>query len=50
MTSSRRNFLRSLGMGAAGGAVVQWPVGPIPAAYAFASTRTAQLDGPVLLG
>jgi len=36
-------------MGAAAGAVVQWPGGPIPAAYAFASTRTAQLDGPVLL-
>src|SRR5882724_1143099 len=37
MTSSRRDFLRSLGIGAAAGAAVQWPLGEVPAAYASES-------------
>jgi len=49
MTSSRRDFLRSLGIGAAAGAAVHWPLGEIPAAYAFESTRATQPDGFVRL-
>ena len=48
MTSSRRDFLRSLGIGAAAGAAVHWPLGEIPAAYAF-ETRATQPDGFVRL-
>jgi len=49
MTSSRRDFLRSLGIGAAAGAAVSWPMGKIPAAYAFEPARVAQPDGFVRL-
>ena len=49
MTSSRRDFLRSLGIGAAAGAAVHWPLGEIPAAYTFESTRATQPDGFVRL-
>src|SRR5438552_5496805 len=49
MTSSRRDFLRSLGIGAAAGAAVHWPLGESPAAYAFESTRATQPDGFVRL-
>ncbi len=49
MTSSRRDFLRSLGIGAAAGAAVSWPMGKIPAAYAFEPARATQPDGLVRL-
>jgi histidinol-phosphate aminotransferase len=44
MIRSRRDFLSSLGIGAAGAAVVRWPLGDIPPAYAFEPTRTGN-DG-----
>src|ERR1700730_9799835 len=49
MTSSRRVVLRAVGIGAAAGAAVHWPLGEIPAAYAFESTRATQPDGFVRL-
>lgn len=45
MTTSRRNFLRSLGVGAAVGRVIQWPMETISTAYAFQRPQTAQSDG-----
>ena len=45
MTRSRRAFLRSLGIGAAAGAAVGWPVGGVPAACAVEPKRIAQSDG-----
>ena len=39
MTSSRRDFLRSLGMGAAAGAAVHWPLGETAVAYASEAAR-----------
>ena len=49
MTSSRRDFLRSLGIGAAAGAAVHWALGENSVAYAFESTRATQPDGFVRL-
>ncbi len=49
MTSSRRDFLRSLGIGAAAGAAVQWPLGEIPAAYASEAARSAGSAGFIRL-
>ncbi len=49
MTSSRRNFLRSLSMGAAAGAAVRWPLRGIPPAYASEPARSAQPDRPIRL-
>ncbi len=49
MTSSRRNFLRSLGLGAAAGAAVRWPLGTIPRAYASEPARAAQSGGFIRL-
>lgn len=39
MTSSRRDFLRSLGIGAAAGAAVHWPLGETAVAYASEAAR-----------
>jgi histidinol-phosphate aminotransferase len=44
MTNSRRDFLRSLGIGAAAGAATRWPLGRIPTAYAYEPTRAAKSD------
>lgn len=49
MASSRRDFLRSLGIGAATGAAVGWPARGIPALYAFEPARTAQSDRFIVL-
>jgi histidinol-phosphate aminotransferase len=49
MTSSRRNFLRSLGFGVTAGAAVRWPLGNIPRAYASEPTRMVQSDGFIRL-
>lgn len=49
MTSSRRDFLRSLGIGAAAGATVQWPMGNIPAAFASEPARFAGPSGFIRL-
>ena len=49
MTSSRRTFLRSLGVGAAAGAAVRWPLGEIPAAYASEAPRAMRPGGLILL-
>jgi len=49
MTGSRRNFLRSLGLGAAAGAAVRWPLGNIPRAYASEPAGMAQADGFIRL-
>jgi histidinol-phosphate aminotransferase len=49
MIKSRRDFLRSLGTGAAAGAAVHWPLGEISAAYAFEPGRTQQSDGFIRL-
>src|SRR5438309_3795999 len=48
MTSSRRNFLRSLGLGAAAGAAARWPLGTIPRAYA-SEPGAAPSDGFIRL-
>src|SRR5450432_3032613 len=48
MASSRRDFLRSLGLGAATGAAVGWPAGGIPPLYAF-EPAPPQSDRLVLL-
>jgi histidinol-phosphate aminotransferase len=48
MTRSRRDFLHSLGIGAAAGAVVRWPLG-ISNAYAGEPARTTQSDGFIRL-
>ena len=39
MAGSRRDFLRSLGMGAAVGAAVHWPLGDISAAAELSRAR-----------
>ena len=41
MIRSRREFLRSLGVGAAVGTAVQWPLGNLAAAHAVEPARTA---------
>ncbi len=46
MTGSRRDFLRSLGIGAA---AVSWPLETVSKAYAFQSPRTGQSDGFIRL-
>jgi histidinol-phosphate aminotransferase len=48
MIRSRRTFLQTLGIGAAAGAAVRWPLGDVPA-FAAASPRTAQSDGFIRL-
>ncbi len=45
MISSRRNFLRSMGVGAAVGVATPWSAGEIPAAYASDIGRAARSDG-----
>jgi histidinol-phosphate aminotransferase len=45
MTRSRRDFLRSLGIGAAAGAAIHWPLENVSTAYAFQTARTYQSDG-----
>jgi histidinol-phosphate aminotransferase len=45
MISSRRNFLRSMGVGAAVGVAAPWSLGEIPAAYASDTGRAARSDG-----
>src|ERR1700737_3445371 len=49
MIKSRRDFLRSLGTGAAAGAAVHWPLGDISAAYTSEPGRTQQSDGFIRL-
>ena len=49
MVKSRRDFLRSLGIGAAAGAAVHWPLGDISAASALKPSRTRQSDGFIRL-
>ena len=49
MISSRRNFLQALGIGAAAGAAVHWPLGDVSKAHAFEAARTGQRDGIILL-
>ena len=48
MIRSRRDFLRSLGIGAAAGAAVRFPLGT-SRAYAAEPVRTGQPDGFILL-
>ncbi len=48
MIKSRRDFLRSLSMGAAAGAAVHWPLGSI-SAYALEPDRTRKSDGFIRL-
>ncbi len=48
MTSSRRGFLRVLGVGAVAGAAVRWPA-EIPSAYALDTTKPSPSDGLTLL-
>ena len=45
MISSRRSFLRSLGVGAAAGAAVPWSLRKIPAAYAAEPGLAVRSDG-----
>jgi len=47
MRSSRRDFLRSLGIGVASGSAVRWPLKVTPGAYA--SARAPRLDGFIRL-
>lgn len=49
MLLSRRNFLRSVGKGAAVGAIAQWPMGTASLAAAFEPPRSKQPGGPILL-
>ncbi len=49
MIRSRRDFLRSIGIGAAAGAAVHWPLEGRSAAYAFEPARTQRSDGPIRL-
>jgi histidinol-phosphate aminotransferase len=48
MTSSRRGFLRVLGVGAVAGVAVRWPA-EIPSAYALDTTKPSPSDGLTLL-
>ena len=48
MIKSRRSFLQTLGVGAAAGAAVRWPLGDV-SALAAASPRGAQSDGFIRL-
>ncbi|MGH9537832.1 MAG: pyridoxal phosphate-dependent aminotransferase [Terriglobales bacterium] len=45
MSRSRRDFLRSLGIGAAAGAAIQWPLQGGSTAWAFQSARNPLSDG-----
>lgn len=49
MTRSRRDFLRSLGVGAAAGAVVQWPLRGVSSAETDEPRRNRQPDEFILL-
>src|SRR5712692_7327124 len=49
MIASRRNFLRSLGVGAAAGAVVRWPLAGISTAAAFEPSRLRHTDSFIRL-
>jgi histidinol-phosphate aminotransferase len=49
MIRSRRGFLRALGVGAAAGAALSWPLGDISAAYARKPGRAKRPDGLILL-
>jgi histidinol-phosphate aminotransferase len=45
MTASRRDFLRTLGIGAAAGSAIRWPLQNSSTVYAFPSPRSQQSDG-----
>jgi histidinol-phosphate aminotransferase len=45
MTNSRREFLRTLGIGAAAGSAVHWPLQNPSTVYAFQSKRSQHSDG-----
>jgi histidinol-phosphate aminotransferase len=49
MLFSRRNFLRSVGKGAALGAIAPWPMATTTLAAAFEPARRKQPGGPILL-
>src|SRR5438067_2259697 len=49
MIKSRRNFLRSLGIGTAAGAALRWPLDAISAVQAHEPDRTSASDGFILL-